>query len=95
MKIRITALFLFLVMLFTGCTNQTKEPDNLGNPDRSDSPTQGDATDLGDDNKTFGDSLEDLGAYAGYFEGESQDIVVSCVSGTQKAYKLEIGRAHV
>lgn len=55
----------------------------------TESGTQGEVADLGDDNKTFGEDIEDEGAYDGYFEGESADIVVECVSGTDKAYKLE------
>ena len=49
----------------------------------------GESTDLGDDNKTFGESLDELGAYAGYFEGESADIVIECLSGTKNAYMLD------
>ena len=93
MKIRLTALLLCFVLLLTGCSGNNHNGDetggNQGNPDSSETGTQGDVADLGDDNKTFGESLDDLGAYDGYFEGESKDIVVECVSGTAKAYKLE------
>ena len=83
MKTRIFVLLLCLVLLLTGCG---KKDENKGyqNPEE-----QGTTADLGDDSKTFGESLDDLGAYDGYFEGESTDIVVECVSGTQGAYKLE------
>ena len=93
MKIRILALLLCFVLLLTGCNrgnmggNETGKPQ--GNPDSSETGTQGDVADLGDDSKTFGESLDDLGAYDGYFEGESKDIIVECISGTDKAYKLE------
>ena len=83
MKTRIFALLLCLVLLLTGCGKKDKN-EGYRNPEE-----QGTTADLGDDNKSFGESLDDLGAYDGYFEGESTDIVVECVSGTQGAYKLE------
>ena len=83
MKTRIFALLLCLVLLLTGCGKKDKN-EGYQNPEE-----QGATADLGDDNKSFGESLDDLGAYDGYFEGESTDIVVECVSGTDKAYKLE------
>ena len=83
MKTKIFALLLCLVLLLTGCGKKDKN-EGYQNPEE-----QGTTADLGDDNKSFGESLDDLGAYDGYFEGESTDIVVECVSGTQGAYKLE------
>ena len=83
MKTRIFALLLCLVLLLTGCGKKDKN-EGYQNPEE-----QGTAADLGDDNKSFGESLDDLGAYDGYFEDESTDIVVECISGTNKAYKLE------
>ena len=83
MKTRIFALLLCLVLLLTGCGKKDKN-EGYQNPEE-----QGTTADLGDDNKSFGESLDDLGAYDGYFEGESTDIVVECVSGTQGSYKLE------
>ena len=53
------------------------------------SPSQGNVADLGDGNTTFGDDIKDSGAYDGYFEGESKDIVVTCLSGTPNTYQLE------
>ncbi len=91
MKIKLIALLLCLVFLLVGCGNKDNgaTQENQGNPDSSETGTQGEVADLGDDNKTFGEDIEDEGAYDGYFEGESADIVVECVSGTDKAYKLE------
>ena len=93
MKIRILALLLCLDLLLTGCSGNNQNGDdtggNQGNPYSSETGTKGDVADLGDDNKTFGDSLDNLGVYDGYFESASTDIEVKCISGTDKAYKLE------
>ena len=93
MKTRILALLLCFVLLLTGCSRGNnggdETGDNQGQPDSSETGTQGEVADLGDDNKTFGESLDDLGAYDGYFESASTDIEVKCISGTDKAYKLE------
>ena len=83
MKIRIFALLLCLVLLLTSCGNNDKNEGYI-NPEE-----QGTSADLGDDSTRFGASLDELGAYDGYFEGESTDIEVKCISGTDKAYKLE------
>ena len=93
MKIRWFALWLCLVLLLAGCSrgsnNGSETGNNQGNPSNSETGTQGEVADLGDDNKTFGDSLDSLDVYEGYFEGASTDIEVTCVSGTKNAYKLE------
>lgn len=91
MKKRFTALLLSLVLLLTGCgiVNSDETSQNGTNPNNSETEAPGEVTDLGDDNKTFGDSLDDLGVYDGYFENASTDIEIKCISGTDKAYKLE------
>ena len=89
MKIRIFTLLLCFILLLTGC-KKAEIGDNVSESASADSTsaeeTQGEPADLGDDNKTFGDSLDELGVYIGYFEEESTDIVVECVSGTKNAY---------
>ena len=84
MKTKVLALLLCLATLLAGCGKH-----NAGNPDVGEAGTQGEVADLGDDGKTFGDSLDELGAYEGYFEGESKDIAIACVSGTRNAYRLD------
>ena len=88
---RTIALLLSLVLLLAGCgaKKNTQGSQNVPNASTGSTETKGQASDLGDDNKTFGEDLEDAGAYQGYFEGESADIAVTCVSGTDGAYKLE------
>lgn len=61
-------------------------PVTAGNPVDSEKP--GDSADLGDGDTTFGDEIKDTGAYDGYFEGESGEITVKCLSGTENAYTL-------
>ena len=96
MKTKVLALFLCFVLLFTGCNGKENNGDvtpeigtNQDDPDINETVTKGTPSNLGDDNKSFGDSLNDLGVYDGYFEGESADIEVKCISGTDNAYKLE------
>ncbi|MBR6744698.1 MAG: carbohydrate-binding domain-containing protein, partial [Clostridia bacterium] len=83
MKKRILAFLLCFVLFLTGCGKKNKN-EGYQNPEE-----QGATADLGDDGRSFGESLEALGAYEGYFEGESADIDVKCISGTQGAYRLE------
>ena len=52
MKTRIFALLLCLVLLLTGCGKKDKN-EGYTNPE-----TQGTTADLGDDNKSFGESLD-------------------------------------
>ena len=101
MKNRFTALLLCLILLLTGCgrndgdapirdgsdvqTEVQDESESTG----TESETQGGIADLGDDHKTFGEDLEETGAYDGYFESASTDFAVTCISGTDLAYSLE------
>ena len=89
------ALVLTLLLgMLTGCS----EIQNMLNGNGADNNdpwdptgTAGAAADLGNDSTTFGDSLEALNAYAGYFEEDTVDIAVTCVSGTEGCYTLEGG----
>ena len=84
-------LLICLALLLTGCNTGkiSGMDDNRVNSDNNEAGPQGELTDLGDDNKTFGEDIQNSGAYDGYFEGESTDIVIKCISGTANAYKLE------
>ena len=85
MKARLLSFLICLTLLLTGCGIS----DNKGNPDTSSVGTQGQVADLGDDNKSFGEKIENTDAYDGYFEGESTDFTLMCLSGTADAYTLE------
>ena len=50
---------------------------------------QGESSDLGGDDTSFGEDIKDMGAYDGYFENDSDDVIIECISGTQNAYTLE------
>lgn len=88
------SLLLILTLLLSGCTNSDPIDSTAGSTNGKNQvenveiPTA-DAADLGDDSHSFGDSLEDLNAYAGYFEDESVDVTVTCESGTAGCYTLE------
>ncbi len=85
-------LLLFLTLL-AGC-NANDNPLNgtIANPLDGNNTNFGDNSssnsDLGDDNTTFGEDLDNLGVYDGYFEEDSAAITINCVSGTQGAYTL-------
>ena len=64
-----------------GKTDSQKETTGSNSTNDSTEST-GTPADLGDDSMTFGSSLDELNAYAGYFEGDSTDITVDCISGT-------------
>lgn len=75
MKKWICALMMtaLLACILSGCRNQPSDP------------TVG----LDGDDSAYGDSLEDMGAYDGYFDEKVTDITITCVSGTEGCYRLE------
>ncbi len=90
MKIRILALVLSFVLFLTGCGIEGDQgKGNPVRPDGGEMGDQGNVPNLGGDDKSYGEDIENTGAYDGYFESELQDVTVECISGTDKAYKLE------
>ncbi len=98
---RFLSVFLILAMMLvvlSGCGIQKNDANNgaswSSNANTGVSSNSGGATangtaaDLGDDDTTFGESLDDLNAYAGYFEGDAAAVTVNCVSGTDGCYTL-------
>ena len=85
---RLLSAFLILAMtlaVLSGCGNENKGTINNDNG----STVNGSAADLGDDGASFGESLDDLKAYAGFFEEDTVDVTVNCVSGTDGCYTLD------
>lgn len=77
---RLMALLLALALVltaFSGCTPEEEPVTGTGSGN------------LGGDDDSFGDSLEDMDAYSGYFEEETVDVTVTCESGTPGCYTLE------
>lgn len=81
---RMVSILLVLCLLLCGCGSDTPAGTVDGTPETAGGTT----ADLGDDDDTFGESLEDLNAYDGCFEGEAADITVTCISGTEGCYQL-------
>ena len=65
------------------------ESESESTPAETEHEEKGEVTDLGDDKKTFGEDIESLGAYGGYFEGNSVDFKVEYISGTRNAFRLD------
>ena len=88
---RFTVLLLCFVLLFVGCGEKNNNAQSDPNTESGNNETEakGEVADLGDDGKTFGEDLDALGVYDGYFESASTDVEVKCVSGTDKAYKYD------
>ena len=84
MKRLLSAFLIFCIVLgaISGCS-AARDNDQAG------LPGQNTPADLGDDTKSYGESLEELNAYAGCFEGDSRDITVDCVSGTSGCYYFD------
>ena len=94
MKLQLISLLLILGLLLAGCgvINGGSENGSTGlNGVMTERPQKAPAgtADLGDDDKTFGEDLEAGGAYDGFFEGDSLDVEVECLSGTKNAYRLD------
>ena len=90
MKKKITALLLAATLLLTGCgLGDTMIPVDTKPGTETPPETQGTVPSLGDDDTSFGEDIEDSGIFDGFFEEETKDFTVTCLSGTPKAYTLE------
>ncbi len=90
-------IFAILIVLtialgsFAGCSSENGYQNDKGGGFVNKDWHPSENTDLGDDDDTFGDALEDTGIYDGYFEEESADLNIECVSGTDRAYDFSDG----
>lgn len=85
---KLLCVLLAMCLLISGCGKQTEEQETEAATQTPAEDTAGTPADLGDDTMVFGSSLDDLQAYAGFFEGDSTDITVDCISGTADCYTL-------
>ena len=104
MKNKIICLIICIIFLLSGCgTASISDGDSLATPDTQPTPLEPNSPsnpenevpeiptevpDLGGDDTTYGDDIDDSGAYDGFFEEELKDLSVECVSGTKNACKL-------
>ena len=90
MKIRLIALLLIIVLLFTACNRNGGNNNDGNNPGGNNRPDgNGQGSGITGDDTSYGEDLEDLGAMDGFFDGEACDVTVKCISGTPACYKLE------
>ncbi len=81
MKVRILSFLFFVLFSFSlFLTSCNKTPSGSQTP----------PADLGTDDTSFGESLEESGVYDGIFEGEG-NIGIVCLSGNAEAYTLSDG----
>ncbi|MBQ9121064.1 MAG: hypothetical protein IJY12_01720, partial [Clostridia bacterium] len=84
-KIRIVWLFLALALVLASCGDVAVS----GGTSPSGAETGAPTPELGDDNTSFGEALENTGMYDGYFESAESDLTVTWISGTTASYTLE------
>lgn len=76
-------LLLTLVLLLAGCDGTEGSSPKDRSPE-----VFPEAPQLASDDSSYGAELEELGIYKGYFEGASQNIIVTTQSGTADPYTL-------
>lgn len=86
---KIISLFLICVLMMSGCSQKDAGTENgsYNVAESNEIPTG--VVDLGDDNTAYGEAIEDIGVYEGYFEEDIVDVSIECVVGTEGAYSLE------
>jgi len=72
----------------TGDKDPGTEDKDPGTEDK-DSGNEDKNPDLGDDDDTFGDPIEDTGALDGELSNEQKNFEINCISGTKNCFKIE------
>lgn len=85
MNLKIISVFLIFVLMLTGCSKNQDGPQNGASSDE----ILISVADLGDDSSSFGEAIEDIGTYDGYFEEDIVDLQINCISGTKDCYSIE------
>ena len=85
---RIIAASVALVIVVACCSCKNTNANNT-NAENNNFPTDAETADLGEKEASFGESIEELNLYEGYFEDDLADVVVECVSGSDDCYNLE------
>lgn len=93
MKLKILALLLIALLVLSACTPTNPETPGT-NPGGEGGSSDGGSgtvvgTDIGRDDVSYGESIRDLGAYDGLFDGTAHNVKINCVSGTPGCYKVE------
>ena len=83
-KFRISVLLLCLLLALSSCKGNDGDIQYGSHGGQN-----GESPDLGGFDDAYGEDLGTSEIYDGYFEGDTVNITVECVSGTKNAYKLE------
>ncbi len=79
--------------LLSSCNQNPRDPwDDPGQEDNrpgDSTPSDPSTPSTGDDSSSYGEDLEELSAYAGYFDGDVAEITLTCVSGTEGCAVLD------
>lgn len=75
---KLSALLLILSLLLCSCGDDGHDDDTLD-------------SNIGTNDDSFGEKLDESGIYDGLFEGEKNEVTVNCVSGTPNCYTNEGG----
>lgn len=86
-KICLMIMALLLLGTIVGCADNINHFPHEGNIGGGNPSV--DVPDLGEDDETFGDSLDEIGAFDGYFEEEVLDVEIKCLSGTTGCYIID------
>ena len=86
MKKTILSVFICLVLILCAC----KAPTDIGSPNDKNDFSDIDTT-LGDGDDKFTDDRTESEIYEGFFDGDTSDVVITCLSGSRNCYLIDNG----